>query len=324
MERSVKARPAVLRALGAHDPPEEVYIDGEVFHRYDIYKHDSWAATAMYSGPRFGVVCKFNRKQPIGLISTSWLGRFLAHREGFAYTRLADVSGIIRGCGPVRVAGMHWPNAVAHEFMPGHPLGASEQVNDAFFPELLRTLQAVHARGFAYVDLHKRENIVVGEDGKPPSSIFRSVISPSNAACSGRSLARCCAQSRPVSSVKACEAIEARSTGILGLADINKRPCGGFVRIGWWPSPLARGGTGCSRPLGVRGKSGRSASQKLRGALFFRTDKMLPERALSTQQPMGPQYGNQQPHQSTENPSREIKTPRPSRSRRFPKAAVDQ
>lgn len=263
MERSVKARPAVLRALGAHDPPEEVYIDGEVFHRYDIYKHDSWAATAMYSGPRFGVVCKFNRKQPIGLISTSWLGRFLAHREGFAYARLADVSGIIRGCGPVRVAGVHWPNAVAHEFMPGHPLGASEQVNDAFFPDLLRTLQEVHARGFAYVDLHKRENILVGEDGKPYLIDFqisyyasqRSLVWPIS-----RLVLRLLQKSDLYHLSKHVRRLRPDQLESLGLADINKRP--------WWirahrlvAVPFREGRRKLLTLLGVRGKSGRSATE---------------------------------------------------------------
>jgi hypothetical protein len=32
---------------------------------------------------------------------------------------------------------------------------------------LAALLQRVHRRGIAYVDLHKRENILVGEDGRP-------------------------------------------------------------------------------------------------------------------------------------------------------------
>jgi hypothetical protein len=36
-----------------------------------------------------------------------------------------------------------------------------------FFPMLEALLRRVHQRGIAYVDLHKRENILVGEDGRP-------------------------------------------------------------------------------------------------------------------------------------------------------------
>ncbi|HMF20441.1 MAG TPA: hypothetical protein VKE98_24740 [Gemmataceae bacterium] len=57
-------------------------------------------------------------------------------------------------------------NAVAHEYVPGHPLRTRESVNDEFFPQLRLLLEHMHERGIAYVDLHKRENIIVGDDGR--------------------------------------------------------------------------------------------------------------------------------------------------------------
>ncbi len=36
-----------------------------------------------------------------------------------------------------------------------------------FFAELERCLKEIHRRGVAYMDFHKRENIVVGDDGNP-------------------------------------------------------------------------------------------------------------------------------------------------------------
>ena len=167
MAKSVKARPAVLRALGLREPPALVTIDGECFERAEVFKHDSWAATARYAGPEFDVVCKFNRVQPICGLPTFPLGRFLALREDFAYRALLAIPGITEACGRVYVEGEWQKNAVAHRFIDGHPLGGAEQVDDDFFPVLLQTLQAVHQAGFAYVDLHKRENILVSEDGKP-------------------------------------------------------------------------------------------------------------------------------------------------------------
>src|SRR5581483_919767 len=56
---------------------------------------------------------------------------------------------------------------VAHDFIPGHPLGERERVGDNFFPDLLALLAEVHRRDIAYVDLHKRENVIVGADGRP-------------------------------------------------------------------------------------------------------------------------------------------------------------
>jgi hypothetical protein len=80
---------------------------------------------------------------------------------------LADVPGIPAELGPIRVQGRRLDNAVAHVFIEGRPFGASDQPADDFFPRLRKLLEAVHQQGIAYVDLHKRENIVVGLDGSP-------------------------------------------------------------------------------------------------------------------------------------------------------------
>ncbi len=166
--RSVRPRPPIFRALGAGEPPVEVSIDGRAFTRVEIFKHDSWAATAVYADDRGDrVVCKFNRAQPALGVGLGWLGRRLAVREMRALDRLRDLPNIPAPCGPVRVHGRELPNAAARVFVPGHPLAANEQVGDDFFPELLDLLTAMHRRGIAYVDLHKRENILVGDDGRP-------------------------------------------------------------------------------------------------------------------------------------------------------------
>ncbi len=56
---------------------------------------------------------------------------------------------------------------MAREFVAGHPLGDREAVDDEFFGELTALLRAMHARRVVYVDLHKRENIIVTPAGKP-------------------------------------------------------------------------------------------------------------------------------------------------------------
>jgi hypothetical protein len=167
MERAARPRPPVLRALGRLEPPEQIELGGNRYERIDIYKHDSWAATARYRGACGDVVCKFNRVQPIFIIPMTWLGRWLAARERGFLRRLAGVRGIPAECGPVTTAGRLLKNAVAHEYIPGRPLAAHDWPGDKFFRELLALLKEVHARGIAYVDLHKRENVVRGQDGKP-------------------------------------------------------------------------------------------------------------------------------------------------------------
>jgi hypothetical protein len=167
MQRAVSMRPPLLRALGSADPPERIQVGGVAFVRIDIFKHDSWAATARYRGPTGDIVCKFNRLQPIAGLPMAWLGRWLARRERQFLMRLAGLPGIPGFCADVTSGAQLLPHAVAHEYVAGHPLGGAEVPSDDFFPRLRALLEAVHRRGVAYVDLHKRENIVVGDDGRP-------------------------------------------------------------------------------------------------------------------------------------------------------------
>ena len=164
---AVRPRPALFRALGADDPPREIEVGGQPYRRVEILKHDSWAATALYEGPTGRIVCKFNRRQSLFGLPMTWLGRRLALREARMLARLADLPQVPNLCGPVTFAGCMLPTAVAHEYIPGHPLRRGEVVRVDFFPKLRRLLSEMHRRQMAYVDLHKRENILVGDDGEP-------------------------------------------------------------------------------------------------------------------------------------------------------------
>lgn len=167
-DRAARPRPPLFRALGKDDPPAEVVVNGRAYAREEIYKHDSWAATAVYaSGSGERIVCKFNRTQPACGVSMGWLGRRLAVREARALTRLADLPRFPRSLGPVFAGGRRLRNAIARTYIPGHPLGHYEAVGPNFFAELEESVVAMHARGISYVDLHKRENVIVGDDGHP-------------------------------------------------------------------------------------------------------------------------------------------------------------
>ncbi len=167
VQRRGKPRPALFRALGKDDPPTRISVDGQDYQRLEILKHDSWAATAIYRNEAHTIVCKFNRVQPILLFPIRWLGRLLAARESQHYQHLADLPNVPRGCGPVYADGQLLRNATAHEYVEGHPLRSGERVSDRFFPELIALFEEIHQRNMAYVDLHKRENILVGADGHP-------------------------------------------------------------------------------------------------------------------------------------------------------------
>jgi hypothetical protein len=162
-----KPRPPLFRALGRSEPPTVIEVDGFRYQRLDVFKHDSWAATACYQRQDGNcIVCKFNRQQSILGFPMQWLGRMLARREAWFLRTLADLPGIPRPCGPVVSEGQVLTHAVAHDFVAGNPLRKDDHIEAPFFDQLEALLAEVHRRGIAYMDLHKRENIIRGDDGR--------------------------------------------------------------------------------------------------------------------------------------------------------------
>lgn len=175
-------RPALFRALGRNEPPTAITVDGGEYRMIEVFKHDSWAATVLYSGERGLIVLKFNREQPAFGLPMKWLGRWLAQREERALGLLADVPGIPLVLDGVLIAGKKRSSVVAHQYVGGHPLYLDERPPDQFFPRLKQMLRAIHDRGLAYVDLNKRENILVTDDGSPALIDFQLYFAPSRSA----------------------------------------------------------------------------------------------------------------------------------------------
>ncbi len=141
--------------------PVSVACNGESFEHIQTFKHDFFAATGLYRGPRGLAVLKLGRQTPLLNIPMSWLGAFLARRENRIYRLLQNVPGV------PHCIGLTCGTGFMHDFIPGRPLGREDQVTDAFFDQLAALLAAVHERHLAYVDLNKRQNILLGEDGRP-------------------------------------------------------------------------------------------------------------------------------------------------------------
>jgi len=153
--------PAWLRALGRADLPRDVRFGEGRFRHVQTLKHDFFAATGLYEGPSGRIIYKMGRTARLFGLPMSWLGRLSAQHEARMYQLLADVPGV-----PAFI-GRLGPTGFAHACIEGRPLGKNDRVDDAFFPTLERLLAAVHAHDVAYVDLEKRENILIGDDGRP-------------------------------------------------------------------------------------------------------------------------------------------------------------
>lgn len=179
---AVRPRPAWLRALGRQDPPARFDTGGHVWRRVHIYKHDAFAATALYAradDPAVRAVGKFSRRQPAFGVPFAWLGRWFHEREQAVYQRMQDHPGVPATLGEIVVDGQAWPSAGARLYVEGHPLAEGERPHDAFFPALESLIRVFHERGVAIVDLHKRDNILVGDDGEPHLIDFQiSLVSP--------------------------------------------------------------------------------------------------------------------------------------------------
>jgi hypothetical protein len=147
--------------LGGDDLPLSITLsDGSYLH-IRTYKHDFFAATGLYEGPGGRVILKVGRVAPLFGLPMAWLGRRLVRREWRIYRQAQGVSGVPR-CDDL------WNDiGLVHVFVEGHPLQRRERVDDAFFDRLEILIDELHQRRIAYVDLEKRENILVDQDGQP-------------------------------------------------------------------------------------------------------------------------------------------------------------
>ncbi|MBK7645497.1 MAG: phosphotransferase [Planctomycetes bacterium] len=96
------------------------------------------------------------------------VARLLAHRERralAAITGLEGVPALVRD--PGLESGAPRGSLVLREWIAGRPLSRAEELPEDFFEHLDRLVAALHARGVCHNDLHKEQNILVGEDGLP-------------------------------------------------------------------------------------------------------------------------------------------------------------
>lgn len=156
-----------MYALGAGGPPAEVRLAGRTLRLQRPVKHDFWAATAFYVDADSGemAVVKFGRIQRLIVLPMRWSGRVLVQRESHFYQRLADVAAVPRWLGMIEAP---W-TGFAHAYVVGRPMSdaPASRLDATFFAELAEVLARLHERGIAYVDLHKPQNVLIGDDGRP-------------------------------------------------------------------------------------------------------------------------------------------------------------
>lgn len=159
--RDVRELPASLRALGRLEPPNVIRVGGHTYRLVRCFKHDFFACTSLYQGKSERIILKLGRQADICGLPAEWIGRLLARHEADCYRAVADLDAVPRFLGRWGTTG------VVHEYVEGRHLSKDVRVPDDFFDRLERAVAAIHARGMAYVDLEKRQNVLLGEDGRP-------------------------------------------------------------------------------------------------------------------------------------------------------------
>jgi hypothetical protein len=107
-----------------------------------------------------------------GWPGTRWLGRLLLRRERAALRALAgcpQVPRLLDAGAPVGgpMGGGGGGDTLLRSWCAGEPLWSVGTLPADFFAALRALVELLHARGVCHNDLHKENNILVGEDGRP-------------------------------------------------------------------------------------------------------------------------------------------------------------
>ena len=151
------------RILRGKMPREAFDLGGRTYRLEKVLKQDFFAATGRYAGPDGErVVLKHYHTEPWLGMGLEWAGRRMADREVRHYRMLQDLPNVPRFLGRVG------KSAFVHAWVAGCDLlDRTEKVPDDFFDRLEGLLSAIHARGMAYVDMNKPDNVLVADDGRP-------------------------------------------------------------------------------------------------------------------------------------------------------------
>ena len=159
-----------LKACGRKKLPRVIEVAHKNYRLARIFKHDFFAATAMYEfiGPdksdnassAKAVILKMSRQGDFLGLPLGWLGEFIREHEISILRRLQGIGGT------PRLLGRYGKTGLIYEYISGKSLAEGVQAPDDFFDQLEELLSKIHALDIAYVDFNKRGNILLGSDNQ--------------------------------------------------------------------------------------------------------------------------------------------------------------
>ena len=160
-----------LYACGKKGLPEQITFDNNTYKLHEIFKHDFFAATAVYQSssqsqtPKTDhphkIVLKVSREQHFWGLPLAWLGEFICRHEVSILHRLRHLNQV------PRLLSNYGPNAFLYEYIPGCTLSEKKDLPEDFFDRLQDLLQQLHQVDIIYLDMNKRDNLLIDSDGNP-------------------------------------------------------------------------------------------------------------------------------------------------------------
>jgi predicted Ser/Thr protein kinase len=152
-----------MYACGRVELPQQINCKGKTWELEKIFKHDFFACTGRYlcEQTQERIVLKIGRLQSFLGIPCAWIGRFLRNREIQILKQLQDIDQF------PNIIKLYGRNGVIYRYIEGKTPDEKPSVPDDFFDQLQSLLETIHQRNICYLDMNKRGNILVGQDGRP-------------------------------------------------------------------------------------------------------------------------------------------------------------
>ena len=169
-----------FRAWGRKKLPENIIVKNHRYQLKRIFKHDFFAATALYQLEQKSnagispatvkdadgtaavqVVLKLGRGSDFLGLPLRWLGRAICRHETENLRHLQKLSQI------PHLLDEYGDTGFVYEYIEGWSLDENPDLPDDFFNHLEELLKQIHLCRVAYVDLNKRGNVLLGCDDLP-------------------------------------------------------------------------------------------------------------------------------------------------------------
>ena len=158
-------------ACGCDFPPKQIELAGNTYIPEKVFKHDFFAATALYAvkdpvpvaqkqNPE-KIVLKMARIQHFLGLPSKWLGQALCDHEVDKLRRLDHIEPV------PHVLTRYGKTGFIYKYIEGQSLSEQKEIPGDFFDRLLELLSGIHQSNIVYLDMNKRGNIIVGPEGKP-------------------------------------------------------------------------------------------------------------------------------------------------------------